>query len=47
MDAPTELPPANAFHWRRLVLEWIAFGAGALAVALVLHALYTSLGIYA
>jgi hypothetical protein len=47
MDAPTELPPAMPFQWRRLVLEWIAFGAGAVALALALHVLYTTLGVYA
>lgn len=46
MDAPTEAPAASSSHWRRLVLEWLAFGAGALALALALHALYTTLGVY-
>ncbi len=47
MDSPTQSPAASPFHWRRLVLEWAAFGAGALALALALHAVYTTLGIYA
>jgi hypothetical protein len=47
MDTPTQSPAASAFQWRRLVIEWVAFGAGALALALLLHAVYTTLGIYA
>jgi hypothetical protein len=47
MDLPTEVPAASSFRWRRLVLEWLAFGAGALALAVALHALYTTLGVYA
>jgi hypothetical protein len=47
MDLPTEAPAASSFRWRRLVLEWLAFGVGALALAVALHALYTTLGVYA
>jgi hypothetical protein len=47
MDVPSESPAANSLQWRRLVLEWLAFGAGAAALALVLHAIYTTLGVYA
>lgn len=46
MDTSTRSPAPSAFHWRRLVLEWAAFAAGALALALALHAVYTTLGIY-
>ena len=47
MEAPAKAPAMSPFLWRRLAVEWLAWGAGALVVAFALHALYVTLGIYA
>jgi hypothetical protein len=42
MQAPAEDP----FAWSKLVKEWLAWGAGAVVLAVAFHEAYRLLGLY-